>query len=154
MLAHGASRFGRILAGNAGDDARMLALDAFEISPPLGRRVNRKPHALARNDQATEEGEEARELAVAGGLGDGAMEGEILGHRALAAMERALDAAPRRADGADLAAVGALRRQGRYQPIPSPEEAAVGYAVAAAFGTGAQFFLAALIEGGSSATPW
>jgi hypothetical protein len=66
MLAHGAPRLGRILVGNTGHDARMLVLDAPEISPPLGRRVNRKPHALARNDQATEEGEEARELAVAG----------------------------------------------------------------------------------------
>ena len=43
----------------------MLALDAPEISPPLGQRVNRKPHALVRNDQAAEEDEEARELAVA-----------------------------------------------------------------------------------------
>ena len=65
MLAHGAPRLGRILVGNAGDDARMLVLDALEISAPLGRRVNRKPHALARNDMAAEEGEEARELAVA-----------------------------------------------------------------------------------------
>ena len=47
MLAHGAPRLGGILVGNAADDARMLVLDAFEISPPLGRRVNRKPHALA-----------------------------------------------------------------------------------------------------------
>lgn len=52
MLAHGASRLGRVLIGNAGHDERMLALDALEISPPLGRRVNRKPHALARNDVA------------------------------------------------------------------------------------------------------
>src|SRR5215203_3963563 len=63
MLAHGAPRLGRILVGNTGDDARMLVLDAPEISPPLGRRVNRKPHALARDDVAAEE---ARELAAAG----------------------------------------------------------------------------------------
>src|SRR5690349_12504774 len=87
MLAHGAPRFGRILVGNAGHDARMLVLDASEISPPLGRRVNRKPHALARNDVAAEEGEEARELAVAGGFGNGAMEGEVLGDRAFAALQ-------------------------------------------------------------------
>ncbi len=38
---------------------------------------------------------------------------------------------------------------------PSPGEAAVGYAMAAAFGTGARFFLASVIEGaGDSATPW
>lgn len=72
MPAHGAPRFGRILVGNAGHDARMLVLDAFEISPPLGRRVNRKPHVLGRNDVAAEEREEARELAVAGGIGGGA----------------------------------------------------------------------------------
>ena len=81
MLAHGAPRLGRILVGNTGDDARMLVLDAPEISPPLGWRVNRKPHALARDDMAAEKGKEARELPVASGLGDGAMEGEVLGHR-------------------------------------------------------------------------
>src|SRR4030095_7814825 len=91
VLAHGASRLGRVLVGNAGHDARMLALDALEISPPLGRRVNRKPHALARNDMAAEEGEEARELTVARSLGDGAMEGEVLGHRALAALHGGVD---------------------------------------------------------------
>src|SRR5882672_12563216 len=104
MLAHGAPCLGGILVGNAGHDARMLVLDAFEISPPLGRRVNRKPHALARNDVAAEKGEEARELAVAGGLGDGAMKGEVLSHRALAALQCAVDGAPRRADRADLPA--------------------------------------------------
>lgn len=113
MLAHGAPRLGGVLIGNAGDDARMLVLDALEISPPLGRRVNRKPHALARNDQAAEEGKEARELRVAGSFGDGAMEGEVLRHRALAAMERPVDATPRRADGADLAAIGALGSERR-----------------------------------------
>jgi hypothetical protein len=65
MLAHGAPRLGRILFGNAGHDARMLVLDAFEISLSFGRRVNRKPHARARDDVAAETGEEARELGVA-----------------------------------------------------------------------------------------
>ena len=51
---------------------------------------------------AAEEGEEARELRVAGRLGNGAMEGEVLGHRALAAMQRRSMARQRRADRADL----------------------------------------------------
>lgn len=38
-------------------------------------------------------------------------------------------------------------------PRPEPEEAAVGYALAAAFGTGAQFFLAALLDGAGRAMP-
>jgi hypothetical protein len=36
---------------------------------------------------------------------------------------------------------------------PSPEEAAVGYAVAAAFGTGARIFLAAVFEGAETSAP-
>ena len=92
---------------------RVLVLDALEIGAPLGRRVDRKPHALARNDMAAEEGEEARELRVAGRLGDGAMEGEVLGDGALAALQRPIDGAPRGADGGDLAAAGALGGKGR-----------------------------------------
>src|SRR5260221_11131451 len=101
VLAHGTPRLGRILVGDAGHDARMLMLNAFEISLPLGRRVNRKPHALAGNHMTAEEGQEARELAIAGGLGDGTMKGEILTDRALAAIQgtvAAARAAPRAAD--------------------------------------------------------
>src|SRR5260221_2499281 len=63
MIAHRAARLGRIAGGDGGHDARMLALDALEISAPSGRRVQRKPDALARNDMAAEEFEKARELA-------------------------------------------------------------------------------------------
>ena len=96
-----------ILVGDAGHDAQMLMLNAFEISPPLGRCVNRKPHALARDDVAAEKGQEARKLPVAGGLGDGAMEREILGDRALAAMQGVVDGAPGAADRGNLPARGA-----------------------------------------------
>src|SRR5258708_49047 len=113
VLAHGTPRLGRILVGDAGHDARMLMLNAFEISLPLGRRVNRKPHALAGNHMTAEESQEARELAIAGSLGDGAMKGEILGHRALAAMQSTVDGAPSAADGGDLATRGAFGGKGR-----------------------------------------
>src|SRR6266404_7895327 len=91
MVAHRAARFGRVAGGDRRHDARMLALDAFEIGAPLGRRVQRKPHALARDDMPSEKLQEARELAVAGGLRDGAVEGEILRHGALAAAQRPVD---------------------------------------------------------------
>jgi hypothetical protein len=83
MIAHGAPRFHRIGGGDAVDDAMVLLLDALEIGAALGRRVDRQPHALARNDVAAEKDEEARELRIAGGLGDGAMEGEILSARSI-----------------------------------------------------------------------
>src|SRR5260370_39101198 len=90
MLAHGPPCLGRIAAGNAAHDARVLMLDAFEIGAPFGRRVKREPHALARDDVAGEEGQEARELPVAGGLGNGAKKGEVFSDRALASPKRAL----------------------------------------------------------------
>src|SRR5581483_4261406 len=114
MLAHGAARLGRILRRDAGNDAAMLVLDALEIGAALGRRVGAEPHALARNDVAAEELEEARELAVAGGDGDGAVKGEILWHRALAAPQRLVDGAPGGADVGDLPArlfLGGERRR-------------------------------------------
>src|SRR5258707_12739998 len=108
MIAHGPPCLGRIVAGNAGHDARVLMLDAFEIGAPFGRRVKREPHALAWNDVAAEKSQEARELPVAGGLGNGAMKGEVFGDRALAAPQRAIDGMPSRANGGDLPAVRPL----------------------------------------------
>src|SRR5258708_3882755 len=102
VLAHGTPRLGGILVGDAGHDARMLMLNAFEINPPLGWRVNRKPHALARDDVTAEEGQEARELPIAGSFGNGAMKSEILGARALAAMQGEVEGAPGAADHGDL----------------------------------------------------
>src|ERR1700734_4115665 len=82
MVTHGAPRLDRIARGDTADDAAVLLLDALEIGAPPGRRIGLETHVLARNDVATEESEEARELRVAGRLGDGAMEGEVLGDRA------------------------------------------------------------------------
>src|SRR5260370_23574874 len=84
MLAHGPPRLGRIAAGNTAHDARVLMLDAFEIGAPFGRSVKREPHALARDDVATEKRQEAQELPVAGRISDGAVEGEVLGDGTLA----------------------------------------------------------------------
>jgi hypothetical protein len=50
--AHGVRRLGGVVGRVAGADARMLMLNALEISAPPGRRVNRKPHALPRIDKA------------------------------------------------------------------------------------------------------
>src|SRR6185369_13553562 len=96
-----------VAAGDARDDALVLMLDALEIGAPPGRRIDRKPDALARDDVAAEEDEEARELRVTGRLGDGAVEGEVLGHGTLALLQRAVDVAQRGAYPGDLAAVGA-----------------------------------------------
>ncbi|WP_037647637.1 hypothetical protein [Streptomyces flavidovirens] len=38
--------------------------------------------------------------------------------------------------------------------VPDPDDISVGYALAAAFGTGAQHFLAALVDVGAEALPW
>ena len=65
----------------------MLLLDAHQIVPLLLRRAHGHAHALARNDVAAEVFEELGEARVAGGLGDGAMEGEVLVDGALAARE-------------------------------------------------------------------
>src|SRR5258707_8089073 len=88
MLAHGPSGLGGIAVGNCRDDARMFVLDALQIGPPLGRRVDAEPYALPRNHMAAEIGKEARKLAVASGLGNGAMEGKILSDGTLAALQR------------------------------------------------------------------
>ena len=71
----------------------MLGLDALEIASPLRRRIDFEPYALARDHMAAEIGQEARELVVAGCLGDGAVKGEILGDGALAALQGRFDGA-------------------------------------------------------------
>src|SRR6185503_18691891 len=110
MVAHGAARLGRISGDDAIDDAAMLLLDALEVGAPLGQRADLEPHALARDHMAAQESEKARKLAVAGRLGDGAMEGEILGDGAIALAQGTVDGAERGADAGKLAFVGAFRR--------------------------------------------
>src|SRR5262249_5449270 len=109
VFAHRPPRMRRTALGNRRHDTAVLRLDEREggvsrldgrqRAAPFARRVNRQPHALTWNDVAAQEGEKARELPIAGGFGDGAMEGEVFGDGALADLQRAVDGAPCRADG-------------------------------------------------------
>src|SRR5690554_1910320 len=103
VVPHGPPRLAGVMPGNAGDDPGMLVLDAFEVGPPLGRRVHRQPHALAWNDVAAQETQETRELAVAGRLGDGSVKGEVLLDRPVAVAQSPVDRPPGGADRRDLA---------------------------------------------------
>lgn len=93
MVVHGAAGLDRIAGGDAGHDSAVLLLDASAMGTPLGQRVDRQSHAVARNDMAAQEREEARELRIARRFGDRAMEGEVLGDRAFAAAQGAIDVA-------------------------------------------------------------
>ena len=53
-------------------------LDALEIGPSFRRRVHREPHALAGDDMAAEERQEARELAVARRVGAALVAGGVM----------------------------------------------------------------------------
>jgi len=113
MIAHGAPRFRWLAIGDGRHDARVLGLDAFEIEAAFSRRIDVQPYALARDHVNAEIGQEARKLVVAGRLGDGAMEGEILDHGPFAALQGGIDCAPCRPDRAELLSVRTLGGQTR-----------------------------------------
>src|SRR5687768_8482330 len=64
VIAHRPPCLRRTGGGDCGDDAAMLLLQALEIEPALGRRVDGEPHALPGDDMAAEKLQEARELPV------------------------------------------------------------------------------------------
>ena len=101
---------------------RVLLLDALEI----GRRsagVSTDSRTLWRGmTMAAEIGEEARELRVAGGLGDGAMEGEILRRPRPRRARCARSMARSAGDLASVCAGGRVRRQAP-RPRPRPPSA-------------------------------
>src|SRR5579859_1239427 len=100
MQAHRLSRRGTIPARNPRRDRRVFALEGREIGALAFRAMRRDPDALPGNDEATEIFEEMRELQIAGRHGAGAVKGEILVDRALAAVERRIDRCKRLNDPA------------------------------------------------------
>ena len=93
MAAHGGTRAAAPCArGSRLKIARCSSWIICEIGAlALGAAGRLDAHALARNDEAAEIFEESDELRIAGGLGDGAMKGEILVDRRLAARDRRVD---------------------------------------------------------------
>ena len=68
----------------------MLALERLEVDAARGR-LGRAPDRAAGNDEAAEIFKETAELRVAGAVGDGAVEGEVLVDGVVAALDRRLD---------------------------------------------------------------
>src|SRR5690242_19198775 len=80
----------------------MLFLDELEVRALAAHALGQAAHAAPGNEVAADELQEARELRVAGGRGDRAVELEVLVDRALAALGGAVERLERRADGAHL----------------------------------------------------
>src|SRR5262245_36619829 len=87
-------------------DVAMLALERLAVGA-LGN-AGAAADRLARDDEASEMLEKATELRVAGGVGDAAMEREILADRVLPALERGVDSVETFDDPAQLRRRGAL----------------------------------------------
>src|SRR5581483_6272346 len=99
VRAHGLARLGRLAVAQGLVDPLVLLLDVEEILALCLRRADGDAHALARNDVTPEIFEQLGEPWVAGGPGNGAMEGEVLVDRAFAPADRRLDGAQGPSDG-------------------------------------------------------
>src|SRR6185369_1366940 len=60
------------------EDAPVLLLDEREVRLLAAHALGQAAHGASRNEVPADELEEARELRIAGGVGDGAMESEVL----------------------------------------------------------------------------
>ena len=90
MPLHGGARRNRLAGFDGAQDLFVLALEQFEVRA-VARRCGRTPDGAARNDETAEIFEETPELRIAGGVGDRAMEGEVLLDRDIAARDRLFD---------------------------------------------------------------
>src|SRR5690242_14583585 len=88
----------------------MLALEGGEVAA-AEQRSRAAPDRFARNDEAAEIFEEAAKLRIAGGVGNLAMESEILIDRGFAAIDRFVDRRAKLADLPDLRDRGTLGGQ-------------------------------------------
>src|ERR1700722_17420084 len=77
MPLHGVTRLRYCVRTDRMQDLLVLALEDFEMRT-IGRRRRRAPHLAPRDDEAPEIFQKALELLIARGVGDGAMEREIL----------------------------------------------------------------------------
>src|ERR1700687_3337906 len=91
----------------------MLALEGFKIGALAFGSMRGDADALARNDEAPEIFEDMRKLRIVGRRRDGAVKGEILVDRALAAVERRIDRRERLTDSTASRQRTALGRQSR-----------------------------------------
>ena len=100
MPAHRRARLQNGAVADRLHDGAVLALEGFAVGAlgDPGPATNR----LSRDDEASEMFQKAPELRVSGGVGDAAMEREILRDRVLAALERGADGIEALDDSADL----------------------------------------------------
>ena len=84
MAAHGVARGLGFAGGDGIGDAAVLFLDEREVGAPAAHALGQAAHGAPRDQVAADELQEARELRVAGGFGDRAMEAEVLVDRGFA----------------------------------------------------------------------
>jgi len=111
MPAHRRARLQNGAVADRLHDGAVLALEGFAVGAlgDPGPAANR----LSRDDEASEMFQKAPELRVSGGVGDAAMEREILRDRVLAALERGADGIEALDDSADLRRRAAIGGQAR-----------------------------------------
>src|SRR5665213_3868299 len=86
MPLHGVSRLRHFVRADRMQDLLVLALEDLEMRA-IGRWRRGAPHRAPRDDKASEIFQKALELRIAGGVGDGAMEREILIDSVFAAVD-------------------------------------------------------------------
>src|SRR4029077_16794648 len=103
------------------NDLLVLLLEDIELNAALGQ-ICALPDRSARNDEAAEVLQEARELRIPGGSGNRTMECKILIHRAVAAVDRCLNGIESVADLFDVCRGSTLGRQSRcFDLVPGAE---------------------------------
>src|ERR1043166_6876755 len=90
MAVHGRARLSDRLGTDRLQDRQVLLLDGVQVGEPLGRAAG-DADGLARDDEAAEIFEEARELRIARRFRDAAVEREILVDGGFAALDRPAD---------------------------------------------------------------
>jgi hypothetical protein len=78
VAAHRLARGAGLMVADRLEDAPVLLLDEREVRFAPAHALGQPGDRAARDEVAADELQEARELGVAGGLGDGAVEGEVL----------------------------------------------------------------------------
>src|SRR6185436_6553525 len=78
MAPHRLARRAGIAAADRLEDTPVLLLDEREVRLPAAHALGQAAHRAPRNEVPADELKKARELGIAGSVGDGAMESEVL----------------------------------------------------------------------------
>ena len=113
MQPHGGTRRFLILALDRLVDVLVLAVDTAQILLPVGGEIAEGLQPCARDQQRAQIAEEMREMPVAGGLGDGAVEIEVRRHRIVRRVDRRSHAIQRLAHRRKMRLAPALRGERR-----------------------------------------